>query len=101
VSFLTIELRTDRGEVLERIFDEGAIARLRPPLDDESSPCLRFVDPFGDTIFNSLQAEALSRELSSKIAGTGQDDRERILRLIELADQCASRAHVYLWLMGD
>ena len=100
--FLTVELRTERGEVLQQVFDEGAIARVRPPEDDWSSACLRFVDPYGDTIFNPVQASVLSEELKTALRLRGDaEDRERIDRVIEVADRCAAGVHVYLWLIGD
>lgn len=102
MSSLTIELRTEGGEVLEQIFDEGAVGRLRPPLDEMSSACLRFIDPHGDTVFNPWQAAALSVELEAIAPGIAvDDDRERVTRLIELAKRCATGFHVYLWFVGD
>lgn len=99
---LTIALRTGDGEVVEQIFDDGAVGRIRPPLDDDSSACLRFIDPYGDTIFNPWQAAALSIELQVKTDGVvAADDRERIRRLIELAERCANGVHLYLWFIGD
>jgi hypothetical protein len=102
VSRLTIELRTEDGEVVEQIFDEGAVARLRPPLDDASSTCLRFIDRYGDTVFNPVQASPLIRELEAKMDSVAlTDDSDRIVRLIELATKCATGVHVYLWFIGD
>src|SRR3954468_15142739 len=97
VPLLTIELRDSRGEVLERIFDEGSLGRIRPALDDVSSPCLRFVDPYGNTVLNPRQAEALGVELKAIVGGiAGADDRARVMRVVELADKCADGVHVYL-----
>ncbi len=102
VPLLTIELRDSGGEVLDRIFDEGSLGRLRPPLDDSSSPCLRFVDPCGDTVLNPWQAAALSVELKAILGGVADaDDCDRVMRVIELAGKCADRVHVYMWFIGD
>ena len=102
MSRLTVELRTEGGEVLEQIFDEGAVGRLRPPLDEASSLCLRFIDPYGDTVFNPWQAAALKEELQAKVTGIDMaDDRDRITLLIELAERCADGVHMYLWFVGD
>ena len=100
--FLTVELRTAGGEVLQQVFDEGAIARIRPPLDDSSSACLRFIDPYGDTVFNPFQAAVLSEELSAAIElGGAADDHERLTRVIEIANRCAEGIHVHLLFIGD
>lgn len=100
--FLTIELRTARGEVLQQVFDEGAIARVRPPLDDSSSACLRFIDPYGDTVFNPLQAAVLSEELNEAMRRRGKaEDHKHLSQVIEIADRCAAGVHVHLLFIGD
>jgi hypothetical protein len=102
VPLLTIELRNSRDEVLERVFDEGSLGRIRPPLDDVSSPCLRFVDPYGNTVLNPLQAAALGVELKAIVCDIADvDDRDRVMRVVDLADRCADGVHVYLWFIGD
>lgn len=102
MALLTVELRTAQGKVLQRVFDEGAIGRLSPALDDPSTHCLRFIDPYGDTVFNPVQAAVSSGELQT-IAETASvaGDRERIEAVIELADLCATGVHVHLWFIGD
>ncbi len=102
MAFLTVELRNACGDVLDRVFDEGAIQHERPALDDPSSPCLRFVDPYGDTVFNPVQAAALSRELTAALETPGGSaGREHLARVIEIADKCAAGVHVHFWFIGD
>ncbi len=101
VPLLTVELRTERGEVRGTAFDAGAFDRLRPCIPDTSA-CLRFVDPYGNTIFNPMQAEVLAAELTSVIPDVAsQDDRERLTEIIALARQCVASVHTYLWFIGD
>ncbi len=38
-------------------------SRMIPALDDDRFKCLRFVDPYGDTVFNHLQMAPLSEDL--------------------------------------
>jgi hypothetical protein len=102
VSFLTVELRSASGDVLGRVFDEGAIGRVRPALDDPSSACLRFVDPYGDTVFNPFQAAVLSQELTVALnVHDNAKDREHLAGVINIADMCAAGVHVHLWFIGD
>lgn len=99
---LTAELRDESGDVLARAFDEGAIARARVSFGDSSSVCVRFIDPYGDTVFNPQQARILSVELSALAAAASDErDRARLLAVAALADQCANGVHVLLWLIGD
>jgi hypothetical protein len=60
---INVELRSEQGQVLGRAGGDGLLERLARPLDDVSSPCLRWLDLYGDTIFNALQARALVKEL--------------------------------------
>jgi hypothetical protein len=84
VSLLTVELRSEGGEVLARMCDGGAFERIRLSLDDASSACLKFVEPYGNTIFNPLQAAALSVELAAKLNDLAlRDDRDSIARLVD------------------
>ena len=100
--FLTVELRTTSGKVLQHVFDEGAIARVRPPLDDRSSSCLRFIDPYGDTVFNPLQAALLTEELAEALQRRAEPvDHEHLSRVIDIANRCAASVHVHLLFIGD
>jgi len=99
---LTVELRSAQGEVLDRVFDEGAIARLTQSVDHRSSVCLRFIDPYGNTVFNSTQAAVLSAELNTaKGTVVDREDQERLAAVADLADRCAVSLHVLLWFIGD
>ena len=93
-------LRDERGETLDSVL--GLCLRpLIPAMDDGSSPCLRFIDPYGDTMFNVWQAKALLRELASRRSGADGVDQESIDRLAALVARCAEGIHLYLWFVGD
>ena len=101
VTFQTIELRTENGVILDRVLDEGAIALLGEAASFDDTVCLRFVDPFGDTVFNAAQAAVLSREVEARLGSAGEGDGETLARVVELADRCADEVHRYLWFLGD
>ena len=91
----TIEIRDEDCNVQ----GDAAVVNLVgviPPLDDRTSAVLRFVDPWGDTIFNRFQCVALIEEV-----------RERNLSdpdsatLITYANRCTAGVHLYLWFVGD
>lgn len=99
---LTVELRSERGDVLDRVFEEGAIARLRASIGDAGSVCLRFIDPYGDTVFNPPQAAVLSAELNAALkAVVDSEDQTRLVRVAGIADLCAASLHLLLWFIGD
>jgi hypothetical protein len=95
-------LQTERGEVLEQVLDRhGHIAASAPPLTDEGSPCWRFIDPYGDTVFNRLQMEAFLVELDL-IIRQATPDRVPILEKVRaLALRCRDDVHLYLQFEGD
>jgi hypothetical protein len=101
VTFQTIELRAENGLVLDRVVDEGAIARLSQAAPFDNTVCLRFVDPYGETVFNAAQAAVLGRELEARLGSTGEGDREMLARIVELTDRCAGEVHRYVWFIGD
>lgn len=70
--------------------------------DDDGIASLRYVDPYGDTIFNRLQAAQLLVELSKlSIPGMTLAQQAALRSLEELAQQCASSPHHYLRFCGD
>jgi hypothetical protein len=73
-----------------------------PSFDDESWPLLRFVDAYGDTVFNRLQVPELLHELKrlSDLATT-DEQRETVRETIALADESIKQPHLYQKFMGD
>jgi len=64
--------------------------------------CLRFVDPYGDAVFNRYQLPILIEELRAAL----RDERDRITRehlerLIALAVQATGEIHTYVKFIGD
>ncbi len=59
---------------------------------------LKYIDPYGDTIFNNLQIDDLvtDLELLKEI-----DGNELIDEIILLAQECKSEIHTYLTFYGD
>lgn len=67
----------------------------------EESACLRFIDPYGDTVLNQLQLPVLVSELESmRDASPEQDLRANIQRTIDFV-RASKGLHVYLRFTGD
>ena len=61
---ITVELRAIDGRLLDRITDEhGEITQCLADLEDHRYPYLRYIDPYGITVFNPMQMAALIPEL--------------------------------------
>ncbi len=100
---IDVALETETGEILEQVSDsKDILEQVLPPHDDKSFYCLRFVDPYGDTVFNQLQMELLLAELR-RIRETIQNQEQRaFLDQIEaLANRCKVGKHLYLKFYGD
>lgn len=65
---LTLELQTERAEVLDRLLCGWALTFILRSNDLEGTACLQFIDPYGNTIFNRVQAPVLIQEIESAAA---------------------------------
>lgn len=66
------------------------------------SVCLRFIDAFGDTVFNQAQIPALLSELKSEVlAQTSSKYSGHLEKVIKLVEQAAGRTHTYVKFIGD
>ncbi len=100
---IDIALQTETGEILEQVFDSASVLeRVLPSYDDVSFCCLRFIDPYGDTVFNQLQMELFLSELR-RIREAAQSEEQRVFldRIESLANQCKAGQHLYLKFYGD
>ena len=99
----TVRLETENGDTVDSIevpllFLDDSIVR------DWNAPfqLLTFLDPYGDTVFNQLQAGQVLQELDCIRERLTNDADLRLLgRVIGLAQRCASTPHMYLRFLGD
>lgn len=96
-------IETESGELIEELLDiDNLLERLLPDYNDETSICLRFVDPYGDTIFNQGQLPVFIRELSLAIEGAADSSAKAHGRkLIGLAEKASGQVHTFLKFVGD
>lgn len=100
---LIIALEDEQSNRIEGIEDPGnRLHRLLPSADDLTSRVLKYVDWYGDTVFNRLQMDDLLREFQQIRTGA-QDggDKELISRIMVLAERCKNEPHLYLKFYGD
>lgn len=100
---LTIKLESEDGGDLESVYDpRGLIGRLLPHPDEESYCCLRFIDPYGNTVFNPLQMPTFLAEWRRLYSAEISDDERTLLDTVQtLAVRCRDDRHVYLKFYGD
>jgi hypothetical protein len=93
---LVVKLEDDLGEHGEWVILNGII-----PVDDESFPVLRGIDPFGKTVFNHLQAGAFLAEWErAKDRAKDESQSEAWQKVKEMAIACKSDRDLYLKFIG-
>jgi hypothetical protein len=66
---------------------------------EQQVPMLRWLYPYGDTIFNARQRDELIVELEA--ANPESDDEKVVIQEIRRLCAAATRPHMYLWFIGD
>jgi hypothetical protein len=102
---LRVELTDGAGRTIDEIRDGGGLRELLPTVNDQRFACWRFVDPYGETVFNHLQLPILRREIALLRPGSERVksvDVDHILDLVE--DLAANRSgvlHRYLRFVAE
>lgn len=91
-----------RGKIREIVDAAGALAVVLPQAKPKEFPFLAYVDPYGDTIFNTLQASPVLEEwqrLEGPLTLRGQGDFYKAVE--EMLREVESGTHVFLRFVGD
>jgi hypothetical protein len=67
----------------------------------DETRCLRFLDAYGDTVFNRLQLPVLVSELRQHVAPLSEEMRRRVERLEAFIQPAIDEPHLYVRFMGD
>jgi hypothetical protein len=114
---IRFELRTERGEAVAGLEDPAGgtfdaagdfdgflppAAELPPPPAANVCTLLRYVDSYGDTVFNQCQMDDLLHdiEIAARLNLT-PDQRRGLDRLRVMAQRCRDSVHLYVWFIGD
>ena len=91
----------------EEIVDEaddinGRLERRLARMNREQYAYLRYIDPYGDTIFNRLQMEEVIPEMERLFAGSADDGSNKFFEyLLNMAKCCRDGVDLYLEFVGD
>jgi hypothetical protein len=100
---IDVRIESENGEMLAEWGDpHNRTQALLPSRSDASFYCLRFVDPYGDAVFNEAQISFLASEIRRQL-DTIQDREARnhgdaILRLVESVE---GKPRVFVRFVGD
>ncbi len=87
---VNLYMEDERGTQLAELLDpQGYVGCIVSLAGHEKTACLRFIDPYGDTVFNQLQIPVLIRELE---AGRDLVTDERVTELAQHALESARAA---------
>lgn len=93
----------EQGTALETLDDpHNLVARFLPDHTDVEFACLRFVDPYGDTVFNQLQLPQLLEEL--RLLAQRPSDaaiHSHLAALTGLVQKASGEVHSYIRFYGD
>ncbi len=91
------------NNISEVVYDpEGLIVTTLQSLGDATGCCARFIDPYGDTVFNHLQADVLLGEWDTlKSSFTALNAQALWCAVRRMITRCAEEPHTYLRFSGD
>jgi hypothetical protein len=100
---LSATLEDENGEAIDVVHDPtNVLHRILPPIEDTTYQCLRFVDWYGDTVFNRLQMECFLEEWERiRCRARGSREEELLSQIESLARRCEREPHLYLKFYGD
>ncbi len=99
---IKVVLQRVRGELIDQVLDPEGKLQTIWPIDDESFPLLKYIDPYGSTVFNGKQMNELLYELRSLASRPSENTVNALLSRIQaLAMHCRDNPHEYLRFVGD
>jgi hypothetical protein len=98
---ISIRLEDEHANVMEEIDWPSWLDDVLPPHEDETFQCLRFIDPYGDTVFNRVQMPTLLSELERLRDSVPSRNHQQFDELVRLAQRCLSDVHLYIRFYGD
>ena len=100
-----IDLRweDEKGNILAELPDGNfLVEKFLPHFEDKEFPCLRFVDPSGDTTFNLFQITQIADELEWLLTDSHKPEVQRhLLAVLEFVRQARDKVHTYIKFYGD
>jgi hypothetical protein len=82
--------------------NNGLLGQFIPEADVPNYCCIKYIDKWGNTIFNRLQMDDFIREIKI-ITEKSKDDKVKALvdHIINLSEKCKNEVHTYIKFIGD
>jgi hypothetical protein len=98
---IRIDLRSARGEVLDSLRADPVFDPVLAGIDRMAYPILGHIDPYGDTVLNSMQVETLLTEITRLLPESSVIPDRFANALIQICRKCLSRPHQFIWFVGE
>ncbi len=99
---IDVVLQDQQGRMLEQVSYPVGLPNTLIPYDDESFPCLGYVDAYGNTIFNHLQMKPFLLDWQRLYAVASSEAQISYLDQVEvLAQRCRTGFCLFLKLEGE
>lgn len=100
---IDVRVETESGEVQDEVLDDRNLTeKLLPDREDGSSPCLRFVDPFGDTVFNQIQIPLVVKELETRMRASSKPEvKSHCEAILKVVTATVGEDHTYVRFSGE
>ena len=95
----TVILEDENKVEVASLNNEFVINSFNEIVNNENFKLIRYLDPYGDAVFNHLQMQ----DLISDLENLTKIDRNNqlVVEIISLAKRCIEESHLYLVFYGD
>jgi hypothetical protein len=100
VQHIGLQREDERGRTLAHFGEEGIPVEV-VDLAPGDSTCVRFIDPYGNTVFNQLQLPVLIGELEQMVRSSASEEfRKRVTSVVSFVAE-SKGVHRYVRFIGD
>lgn len=96
-----VTLETENHRIIENVHEKGWLLDF-PEATDKGYCCVKYIDRYGDTVFNRLQMIDFIAEMGVMREKTQDEDTKTVIdEIIQLAEKCKAKPHLYIKFYGD
>lgn len=100
---INAEWQDERGGALASVLDpRSLLARALRSADLSKTLCARFIDPYGNAVFNQTQIPILLHELRNLCHSISHEEaKDHLTQVVSLVARAQGETHTYIKFIGD